>query len=42
MERVLALGQDMALLWARYAPLYLSGVVNTAWSTMGVPRKTST
>lgn len=29
MERVLALGQDMALLWARYAPLYLSGVVNT-------------
>ena len=27
MERVLALGQDMALLWARYAPLYLSGVV---------------
>ena len=29
MERVLALGQDMALLWTRYAPLYLSGVVNT-------------
>ena len=29
MERVLALGQDMALLWIRYAPLYLSGVVNT-------------
>ena len=29
MERVLALGQDMALLWARYAPLDLSGVVNT-------------
>lgn len=25
MERVLALGQDMALLWTRYAPLYLSG-----------------
>ena len=29
MERVLALGQDMALLWIRYAPLYLSGGVNT-------------
>jgi len=35
MERVLALGQDMALLWTRYAPLYLSGVVNTLLLVVG-------
>lgn len=29
MERLLALGQDMARLWAKYAPKYLSGVENT-------------
>ncbi|MEA4955471.1 MAG: amino acid ABC transporter permease [Pseudoflavonifractor sp.] len=29
MERLLVLGQDMARLWAKYAPKYLSGVENT-------------